>query len=179
MPTLIDVKKMVTKLGKGSETLGTKREIKCLPEILQDNEIILALTSGLMEGNTWLITCTNKRIIFLDKGLIYGLKQIEIPLNKVNSIQHETGLFLGEISILDGSGKTSIRNIPKRTVTHFTNNANIALQNLKENSAQQSSAADSTGDLISQLERLGDLVKKGILTEAEFQAKKQKILESA
>ena len=47
-----------------------------------------------MDGNTWLITLTDRRIIFLDKGMIYGLKQTTIDLDKVNAVSGETGLFL-------------------------------------------------------------------------------------
>lgn len=40
-----------------------------------DGEEVLAFSSGLMDESTWLITLTNTRIIFLDKGMIYGLNK--------------------------------------------------------------------------------------------------------
>ncbi len=137
MPTLQDVNSMIKGLGSAVTAIGTKKEIKSLPEILQIDEVILGLTSGFMDGNTWLITCTNKRIIFLDKGMLYGLKQVEIPLYKITSMEQKTGLFLGEISIHDGSNKMTIKNVMKKTVRHFVKSTNEAMQNLYQDTKQR------------------------------------------
>ena len=59
----------------GDDQFFTKKELKHLPEILREGEQLLAFTSGIMDGNTWLISLTDRRIIFLDKGMIWGLKQ--------------------------------------------------------------------------------------------------------
>ena len=83
---------------------------------------MLAFTSGLMDGNTWLVTLTDRRIIFLDKGMIYGLKQTAIDLDKVNSISGETGIMFGKIAIEDGASQRVIANVWKKTVVAFTNN---------------------------------------------------------
>ncbi len=174
MPTLAEVKKMVKDLGIEADQFGTKKEIKYLPQILKENEKIYALTSGKMDGKTWLITCTNTRVIFLDKGMIYGLKQVDTPLEKINSIEHKTGLFFGEISIWDGSSSTTIKSISKATVKPFVNKINDAIQALKQVTAAPQKTED---DLIAQLEKLAALVDKGVLTQEEFQAKKKKMLD--
>lgn len=67
------------------ELSGIKKEIKELSNILQENEIIMYGTRGSYDGGVWLITCTDKRILFLDKGMI-KLKQVEIPIDKINSV---------------------------------------------------------------------------------------------
>lgn len=51
MPTLEEVKKMVSDLGKELDTFGTKKEINYLPQILSEDEKIIYLTSGLMNNN--------------------------------------------------------------------------------------------------------------------------------
>lgn len=51
-------------------------EIQELPTVLGVDEHIKALTSGLIDKKTWLIVCTNKRVLMLDKGIIYGLELI-------------------------------------------------------------------------------------------------------
>ncbi len=91
------------------DRFGTRKEIKELPSILHPDEDLIYITSGFLDGNTWLIACTNKRVIFLDKGLIYGLKQFEIPLDKINSIGHTKGIFFGKITIWQGSTKYQVR----------------------------------------------------------------------
>ncbi|WP_240725954.1 PH domain-containing protein [Escherichia sp. E4208] len=52
-----------------------------------------------MDGNTWLITLTNQRVIFLDKGMIFGVKQVDISLRNIVSVGGKTGLIFGEIMI--------------------------------------------------------------------------------
>lgn len=52
--------------------IGARKEVKYLPNILRDDEEIYYVTSGRLQGNTWLITCTNKRLLFLDRGLFFG-----------------------------------------------------------------------------------------------------------
>ncbi|WP_370543077.1 PH domain-containing protein [Geomicrobium sp. JCM 19055] len=50
--------------------------------MLHDNEVVNYATSGFLEGNTWLVVSTNQRVIFIDKGMVYGIKQKEILLEK-------------------------------------------------------------------------------------------------
>ena len=173
MPTLKEIQEQLKALGTWN-TFGTKKEIKSLPDVLSDNEQIKYLTSGWMDGNTWLITCTDKRVIFLDKGLVYGMKQVEIPLEKINSITQKTGLMFGEMHIWDGASKMQIRNVAKTTVKPFVDAVNQAIEdNKKQNAAPQQQSIDIAG----QLEKLAGLKEKGILSEEEFQAQKQKLLD--
>ena len=91
-----------------------------LPETLEPGESIKALTSGVMDGNTWLVICTDRRVLFLDKGLIYGLKQMEIPLDGISSVSQRMGLVLGSIQILGaGLSGMKVNNIPKDDVAKF------------------------------------------------------------
>jgi len=174
MPTLKEIQRMLDKLGT-LDTFGTKKEIKYLPEIMNDNEEINYLTTGYMGGNTWLIVCTNTRIIFLDKGMLYGLKQVETLLEKINSISQQQGLLLGAIAIWDGASKTVITNVPKRSVKPFVEAVNKAIANIKktpESNTQQKGVEDTAA----QIEKMASLRDKGILTEEEFQAKKSRLL---
>ena len=49
---------------------GTKKEVSYLPEILNPDERVLGLISGFLDGNTWIIALTDRRVIFLDKGML-------------------------------------------------------------------------------------------------------------
>ena len=99
MATLDEVKKQIKeyKYKANADYFDTLawREIRRLPNILREKEKIFALTSGMLKSNTWfdyawLITLTNERIVFLDMGWFWfdGLTQVEIPLDKVDSIQY-------------------------------------------------------------------------------------------
>ena len=111
----------------GDDQFFTKKELKHLPEILADGEQVLAFTSGYMDDHAWLITLTDQRIIFLHMGIIYGMKQVVIDLDKVNAITGETGLLFGKIKIEDAASEREIDTVWKETVVKFTNKARDAM----------------------------------------------------
>jgi hypothetical protein len=160
----------------GDDQFFTKKELNHLPEVLGDGEAVIAFTSGLMDGNTWLITLTDRRIIFLDKGMIYGLKQTAIDLDKVNSIGGETGIFFGKIKIEDGASQRMIDNVWKKTVVKFTNKAQAAIEARKSANKPVAQQKNNEDDLVSQLERLVALKEKGVLSQVEFEQQKNKLL---
>lgn len=164
----------------GDDLFFTKKELEHLPEILLDGEYVISFTSGMMDGNTWLITLTDKRIIFLDKGMLYGLKQAVIDLDKVNAVSCETGLLLGSISIQDGATTRTIKNVQKKTVVNFTNKVRDALEARKRPQPSHPTLSNTaeTIDVISQLERLASLKEKGVLSQDEFDQQKRKLIQS-
>ncbi|MBV4438584.1 PH domain-containing protein [Clostridium tyrobutyricum] len=176
MVSLEQVKEQMKKVNV-RDTFGTKKEIKFLPEVLRDDEVIKYMTSGFLEGNTWLVTCTNKRIIFLDKGMVFGLKQKEIPLEKINSIGQKRGLLLGKIEIWDGASKILIDSIDKDTLKPMIDAINSAREALKsEDRPQSSNNITAQEDIPLQIKKLAELKDQGILTEEEFTKKKTELL---
>lgn len=172
MATLDEIKQMI-KSKPEWDTFGTKKEIKELPSILTAGENIIGLTSGFLNGNTWLIVVTPKRVLFLDKGMIFGLQQVEILIEKINSIEFKTGLLLGEIHVWDGSSKMVIKNIQKASVKPFAESINKAID-LYRNRAQ--SGSNSSFNIADELKKLAELKAQGILSEAEFDIQKKKLL---
>lgn len=163
----------------GDDQFFTKKELKHLPEVLMEGEQVLAFSSGFMDGNTWLIALTDKRILFLDKGMIFGLKQTAIDLDKVNAVSGETGLMLGKITIQDGAGSRTIDNVQKKTVMNFTNKVRDAIEARKTSVRSQPSTpttSDAADDVVSKLERLAALLEKGVISQEEFNQQKAKIL---
>ncbi len=159
----------------GDEKFFTKIELSYLPEIISDNEQILAFTSGLMDGNTWLITLTDRRVIFLDKGMIYGLERTTIDLDRVNSISGKTGIFFGEIFIEDGVRERHITNVWIKTVKTFTNIMQDAVENRK-NLHHNANIKKQELDTYDKLAKLAKLKDKGIISQEEFNKEKEKVL---
>jgi hypothetical protein len=174
-PRLQEIRQQIDDLGQ-IYSFGTRKEIRYLPDIVGPTENIKAMTSGMMDGNTWLITCTDHRVIFLDKGMIYGLRQIEIPIAQVNSIAQQTGVFFAEIAIYDGSKHMQIKMVEKRTVKEFVAAVNAAIR--KNNEPQGVPIQSQLLDVASQLEKLSNLKDKGVLTQEEFEQQKTKLLAS-
>lgn len=157
----------------------TKKELHHLPEVLAESEQVLAFSSGFMNNNTWLITLTDRRILFLDKGLIYGLTQLSIDLDKVNTISGETGLIFGSMMITDGAQNYLIKNVWKKTVKTFTNMAQHAIDARKKLHHAPAQPAATKFDPYEQLGKLAELKEKGVITAAEFEVEKKKILGAA
>lgn len=177
MRTLESIKEEIAALGE-VDLFGTAKEVTHLPEILHDDESIKYLTSGLMDGTTWLIVCTQKRILLLDHGFLFGFKQSEMNLENINSISFQTGLLFGAIEIWHGGARMLIENCDKKTVKPFTDAVNAAIQAIKKGQeiTPQNPVTSSSDDVVSQLERLASLMEKGILSQEEFQAQKKKLL---
>ncbi|CNK63005.1 Uncharacterised protein [Yersinia enterocolitica] len=157
---------------------GTKKEFFHLPKILHDGEEPLAVASGIMDGNTWLITLTNQRIIFLDKGMIFGLKQVAINLANIVSVGGKTGILMGKISVGTSGQNYTISNVAKGCVVPFTNLVNSARDALTHPAPESKTAKAPAqeNDVIAQLEKLASLKERGILSDEEFMVQKSKVL---
>lgn len=106
------------KLGGVSNYLG-RREINELPSILAPTEYIDNIAQGTYNNGQGILVSTNRRLLFVDKGMLYGLKVEDFPLDKVTSIQYETGLLFGEIKIHTSGNIAKIDNVEKASARSF------------------------------------------------------------
>lgn len=154
----------------------TKKEIRHLPSVLNGGETIRAVTSGVYQGNTWLVTVTDQRILFLDKGMFYGVTQVELPLRQISSISYKTGLMYGELHLATNSGGRSVvKKLRKVEVAKLSSIVSSLVRTAQTPSTLPSTQTQSM-DVASQLERLAMLMERGILTPREFAAQKAKLL---
>lgn len=189
----------------GDDRFFTTKELDVLPKILSPMEQVLSFSSGLMDGSTWLIVLTDTRVLFLDKGMIFGLKQTSIELENIVTIDGETGLMFGSIRISTAAGPNEIRNVWKRTVNPFVNKVRAAISARRRGeqltspgggarpmdmtpdarrdpAPVQPAPAPETGrstaavDVAGQLERLARLKNAGSISDAEYDTAKAKLL---
>lgn len=180
--TLNEIKEQMEQVGI-KDLFGTKREVKQLPGIINDDEVIVYGCSGMDDGNTVLCILTNKRILMLDKGLLYGIKSTEIPLDMVNGVSYSKGLVLGKISITNGATITKLENVNKNDAPIMANAIKEQAEQYKlllkkDNQSAPSTHNDNleTDQLVIELRKLKPLVDEGIITEDEFQEKKKQLL---
>ena len=103
----------------GDDMLFTKKEFRYAQQILIDGEEVTALSSGHAEGTSCLMMLTDKRIILIDKGFLYGVDFTFIPHGKISAVRGEMGAVWGKITIYHGSQTLLIRNVPKKTVPNL------------------------------------------------------------
>jgi len=188
MPTLAQVWQEINALPH-RYIFYTRKEVRYLPKILGTGERILALTSGFMNNRTWLAVCTNRRVLFLDRGMFFGLRQRQMNLDRIQAIDSSFGLAFGTISVWDGAAAMNISLVLKSTVAPFVRTVQEAMDAYKrlmvhELAATATSAhqgASQMGSLVqnqmlNELERLAKLKTDGHLSEAEYSAAKEKLL---
>jgi len=174
------------------DSFGTKKELKVLPEYLEPDEVVFALTSGVMEQsetsnafdfgtNTWLVVLTSDRFLFLDAAMLTSSVDTQsIRHDRVQAVSASQGWVLGKIMVDLGSRVLTIDNCQKATVKVVADLANKWLKELdsKKNTpapAQQSTAEESPLD---KLEKLAKLHAMGALSDEEFNTAKQTVLAS-
>lgn len=183
MPTLNEIKSQIKGLGGVDNFLGRK-EIKELPNILWDDETVENIIQGFYNNGNGILVATNKRLVFVDKGLIFGLKVEDFPYDKITTIQYETGLLFGKLTIFSSSNKAVIEQVTKSKVRVFGDWVRARVSESKENvlthktSNSEGTKAISNIGPLEKLERLAKLKEQGILSHEEFETQKRKILSS-
>lgn len=156
---------------------GTHREIKMLPDLLDETETIKALCSGqkrkLPSGNLVdiLLVCTDRRLLMVDRGL-FSAKTDDIALSNITGIERKDGLFFSKIIIRTNNKKPlKLRHIDKAAAQSLC----MEVQNGKEVKVVVESS-DKKASVAEELKELKELVDDGILTQEEFEAKKKQVL---
>lgn len=118
MPTLEEIQKQIAAIEGGSRFMPRK-EIKELPNVLAPDERVEQLAPGFYNGGIGLLVATNRRLIFVDKGMLYGLRVEDFHYDRISSIQYKTGLLLGEITIYSSGNRAEIGQVEKSVVRQF------------------------------------------------------------
>lgn len=178
--------------GVELDSFGTKKELKVLSEYLEDDEVVFALTSGIMEqsetsnaldfgNNTWLVVLTSDRFLFLDHAMLTrSVDTQSIRHDHVQAVSASQGFMFGKIMIDLGSRMLVIDNAHKSTVKVIASLANKWLKELADKKSQAIQPVSSTSHtpLLDKLERLDKLHSLSALTDEEFQNAKQRLLTS-
>lgn len=176
MPTLAEIKKQIDAYPH-RYIFWTKKEIRALPDLLDKDEKIRAVTSGMMNGATWLVVCTQRRLMFLNRGMFFGLRQVQLPLDRIQSIDHSSTIAFGSISVWDGASSFTVSMVLKSSILPFVRVTEESMYALRKAQAKPAAAAvPQPLDVASQIAKLAELKEKGHLTDAEFQAQKKKLL---
>lgn len=150
-------------------TFGHKHDIKALPEVLRDDEKVERMATGYYEGGSGVIVATDQRILFLDKGILFGLRVEEFPYDKITSIKHKKGLVLGSITIYTGGNKAKIENVQKNEVDAFRKIIETKIMQKTEEPTQTTSPLDK-------IRKAKELLDIEAIKEEEFQKIKRKLL---
>lgn len=170
---LDEIKIEIQKLNMNNvSTFLGRKEINELPQILALDEKIDHIIQGTYNNGQGILVSTSRRLIFIDKGMLYGLKVEDFALDKISSIQYETGLMWAKVKIHTSSNIALIDNVDKFSARIFAEFVRDKISQPKEIVIQ----SNSEPDVLTQLEKLGKLKDSGILSEEEFNEQKKKLL---
>ena len=100
---------------------SVRKEMRLLPGILEGGEQIVRAARGFMDSKHWLVVCTDRRVLFLDK-VIGGVNQLDIPLDMISSVSQKTGMVFDAIDILGaGLSGMKVEKIVKEEVPKLAN----------------------------------------------------------
>ena len=155
-----------------------------LYDILDSDENIEALVGGTYraEGSTGISrgvgVATDRRVVFVDKGVFGSTEVSEISYKRIEGITHSTGMMFGGVQIL-GIGRVGWRIDtvkPKESAKLFADAVRglvkaheVTQVSIEGQQANTSTAADELGEW-------GKHLKDGIVTQDEFDIKKRQLL---
>ena len=154
---------------------GVGKELNHLHEVLNEGENILGHTRGFFDGNTWLICVTDRRLMFLDKGMLSGMKQTDMPLSTISAVNYETKFAGGNITVNAGGKEHHIGKMKKGDVKDIANLISEAVERSKTGRAAAPAAAPASSNM-DELKKLAELKDAGVLSEKEFNKQKAKLL---
>lgn len=155
-------------------TFFARKEIRELPNIISEDEKIIYLVEGRNKTTKHhiILVGTDRRLIFIDKEFMYGLKVEDYSYDKIASIQYETSFLLASIDVNISGDIVEIDGVGKYEAELFCEKVRDFMSRRKDFSQPKSEPT-----ILDQLEQLGRLKDSGVLTEEEFSEQKKKLLE--
>ena len=108
--------------------------------------------------------------------MISGMKSTEIPLDSIGSVNYETKMMGGNITVSAAGTDKHIGKMKKSDVKDIANLISEAAARMKQGIAAPAAAAAPEVSTMDELKKLSELKESGVLTEEEFNKQKTKLL---
>ena len=178
--------------GVNLDSFGTKKELKALPDYLEPDETVFALSSGYTAqtktsdrsdfgANTWLVVLTSDRFLFLDSAMLSSSVDTQsVRHERVQAVSASQGWLLGKIMVDLGSRVLTIDNCEKTSVKVIADLANKWLKELSDKKITIPPHVQPSPEVspLDNLEKLAKLHSMGTLSDEEFSTAKEKVLSS-
>ena len=158
--------------------------LRRLEEQLTPTEEVLCLAPGHSRGKGALAVLTSTRILVLRQGLLRK-GNYDIALDQVSAVRFTKGFVRSTLSVHSSGGVENIEKVQHGDAETFAARArerigvrpvgSVAVGAWAAQHVQ--TAATENSDVLSQIRALGELREAGILSEEEFQTKKQALLD--
>jgi len=165
---------IVAAVARMNWTMGGRRELKKLTGHLLEGETVRFIAEATYEDDQGILVLTDVRLLFLFHGVMRQRKE-DFPLRLISSVQTKSGMVKGEMKVFVSGNSASISGILKSDLRPLADavRQGMATQHAAPPTAPPAAAAD---DPYEALHKLASLRDAGVLTEEEFEAKKQDLL---
>ena len=171
------IDRSLAKLDWLERKLLNRGEVKELRSILWEDEIVEDLITGSPSGRTrgGVLVATDRRLIFVHKGMFGRLEIEDFSYDQISSVESYTGLIWGSITVYSAGAKQGFKYVDKARCRDFADHLRNKLTPTPERAPATAASIDMKS-IADELAKLGALVEKGLLTQAEFDEQKKRLL---
>lgn len=160
---------------QGLNSFGIGRELRELPTILHDDEHVEQMARAQREGKNGLLVLTSERVIWFHAS-VTRRDMHEHTYAKISSVEASKGMVFSKLNINAGGDNWALKDVqPKSSLDNLASLIRSHI-NAADTRARPGQPTPPVVDAADQIRKLAELRDQGILTEAEFAAKKAQLL---
>lgn len=172
------IKQQLAQLPR-AHLLGVGKELRELPNLLDEGEVIIGLIRMFTDLPTTVLLCaTDKRLFIIDRHPI-GRSNKELSYLQIANVRYDTALILGSLDIDDqGEDHHFVWGL-KKEVAQFANLLGDKINEYRQKMVNRNQAANNALNVAAEIDQLWQLKEKGAITQDEFVAQKNKLLDQS
>jgi hypothetical protein len=159
--------------GRLGSRLRDPGELAPVAAYLTNAETVLYVVLGTYERGGGVLALTDVRLLFFLRRVL--TPTLDLRLGAISSVTTSSGFSTGEVALQVGQDVVGVSRITKvdlEPLAHAIRQAVVAAP-----AEPETTASTNTADPFEAMEKLAYLRDTGVLTEAEFAAKKQELLD--
>jgi hypothetical protein len=146
-----------------------------VPTYLHGDETVRFLTLGTHERGGGVLVLTDQRLLFFLSRVMKP--SLDLPLGRIDSLTTSSGMSTGELALRVGADVVAVSRIVKGDVEPLAHAVRRAREAAPAEPSPEPGGPDGSVDPFEAMAKLSALRDRGVLTEAEFAAKKQELLD--
>jgi hypothetical protein len=168
-PLRPDIEAAIDRMGR---RLGIRRELRRLEGKLDPEETVEDLARVERDGHGCLLVITRRRLMFIREGMVRSSVE-EVPIRMLTSVTSKRHLVNGELVVTVAGEREKW---PMTSASHCERVSDTLRGVMRGVDAPTPAPVPKPVDAVDQLHQLGALRDAGIVTAAEFEAKKTELL---
>jgi hypothetical protein len=160
-----------------------QKQIDRASEVLQANEEVLDVTTGLIEvtrmgektSRNGAVLVTDRRVILYTKKL-GGYEMNDHVYGLLTALDYKKGMMFGSVTLSAAGDRTHVSQVPKEDVERIAKAIREQMASATQAGAAAAAPAAPAASMADEIRKLAELRDVGVLTEDEFNAKKRQLL---